>query len=133
MTSHHIVAIDPGIHTGIAVFTESPTRRLRFKESYTIHTSELDEWLRLTKYSDAEVVVEQIPAPSALSPLGRELQDIVMKIRRRFPNAHPVYPGVWKPVTEKIALPVKFATTHESDAYRIGIFYHRWKVAQNEK
>lgn len=113
-----ILAIDPGITTGVALVSGDNV----------LYSGDLEEKdlqsLIGTSLKATHIVIERLPA-STTGTLGRSLARITGVLATMFPDAKLVDPGVWKPVTAQIPLPKQLTSRHQGDAYRISQWFQR--------
>ena len=126
------LAIDPGITTGYALLD----RTGELLQSGNLDMGDLiagdtciEEYSHYNKPEKVTlVIIEEIPK-FANSQLGRDLREIIEYLSRLFPNATWIRPTDWKSIgpVANHPLPPKWAdepyTTHEKDAFRIGVYY----------
>jgi predicted RNase H-like nuclease (RuvC/YqgF family) len=129
-----LLAIDPGILTGLAFFDEEGN----LSESRTIHFEEfdlLDQYRQMAEDGLLTVVIEDTPTPTQ-SKMNRSLFAILSELRTFFPDAVYVKPSWWKAhPAHKMHIGFgylgKDATQHQRDALKLGLWFmisHKWRV-----
>jgi hypothetical protein len=107
-----LLAIDPGIHTGVALFDHDGT----IIETYET-TGEAYEVAELISKEPAhEVVIER-------GPQGRTneyMDELDGWLRAVFPDAHWMYPGEWKGTPRAMQEVTGVPSHHARDAVRMG-------------
>lgn len=106
-----LIAIDPGITTGVALFENGALKR----------TLTLDENIELLESIEYDHVVIEKPPSVAFGKFESTLRTLHAELRQIYPNAVYVQPGTWKnSFWARTAL--KFNTKHEKDAYCLGMY-----------
>lgn len=115
-----LLAIDPGLTTGLSVFDGSDNL-VHSRSVKATSLGDLGPWLE--EISPSRVVIERLPPR-----LRPELARVVYFFDSLFPDAVKIGPGEWKPFSRSDLL--KFpgetfpqATVHEKDSFKLGKFY----------
>lgn len=119
-----LLTFDPGITTGWALLSD--TGELVDCGVLTLEGAQAPDQVEKT-YDITTVIIEDVPIPTN-SEMNRQLLDLTVLLKVRYPNAVLVRPGVWKTTPARFAsLPEEWnerkLTTHEKDAIHIGLWY----------
>jgi hypothetical protein len=106
-----LLAIDPGIHTGVALFDDGSVI-----ETYET-TGEPYEVAALIAEETAHAVVIERGPPGRANEYMDELDGW---LRAVFPNAHWLYPGEWKGTPRALQEVTGVPSLHARDAVRMG-------------
>ena len=121
-----IIALDPGVSTGLAVLEYTG----EVVESRTLSYLELgllEQYRVPAEDGEIRVVIEDTPIPTR-SKMNRSLFSIMSKLKEFFPDATYIAPGIWKahPIAKTRVSSKWFAsppTQHQRDAIHLGLYY----------
>lgn len=125
-----ILAIDPGITTGVAVVSDEGAQ-VTLERSAALPVERLSEVMDLALQVDA-VVIEPVPIQPG-GRLSRDLSRVMGMLEFWFPDAVKIGPGVWKPVAGSYINVPDFRTPHERDAYCLGRYFITKQLLKEER
>jgi len=110
-----LLAIDPGIHTGVALFDHDGT----IIETYEATGEPYEVAALIGQETYHEVVIERGPASRA----NEYMDELDGWLRVMFPEAHWMYPGEWKHTPRAQQAVNGVPSHHARDAVRMGREY----------
>lgn len=113
-----LLTIDPGLNIGWAMFKDG---LVVWTETTLIE--HLDQGVKKWLDFDADVVVIEFVLSITSSKLGEQLVGLDAKLKKLFPRAIYIRPGVWKPKMKAMPIHVKTHTKHERDAVAMGMWW----------
>jgi hypothetical protein len=130
-----VIAIDPGITTGVCFIYDLKTAYARDFTVGEIESGEYDRWAQgFHDQYDIDIVIEKTPTPT-LSELNMTMRGIIQYFEQRYVDATFFVPGQWKPMTKHLVIPPFGSkwSKHSQDAYRMGQFYLARRVREARK
>lgn len=114
-----ILAIDPGITTGVSVIKDDGT----LIHAADLSPGQLDQLIAVSFLAET-IVIEDIPVHTS-GPLATQLSAVNRRLRTMFPDALTIKPGLWKPVMVNHPTPDVLSSPHQRDAYLIAEYVRK--------